>query len=43
MTRATQQTVTQDAGEYGGQLVSDAAPRVIDGFMPKNYFGRYGC
>lgn len=43
MSRATQQTVTQDAGEYGGQLVSDAAPRIIDGFMPKLFLEDMGA
>jgi HK97 family phage major capsid protein len=43
MTRATQQTVSQDAGEYGGELVSDAAPRLIDGFMPKLFFEALGA
>jgi HK97 family phage major capsid protein len=43
MSRATQQTVTQDAGEYGGQLVSDAAPRLIDGFMPKLFLEDMGA
>tara|TARA_R110000868_G_C10970676_1_gene769835 strand:- start:11021 stop:12343 length:1323 start_codon:yes stop_codon:yes gene_type:complete len=33
--RATQQTVTQDSGEYGGQLVQNQAPRVIAGLQPK--------
>jgi len=43
MTRAAQQTVTQDSGEYGGQLVSDAAPRLIDGFMPKLFLEDLGA
>lgn len=43
MTRATQQTVTQDAGEFGGQLVSDAAPRLVDGFMPKLFLEDMGA
>jgi len=43
MTRAAQQTVTQDSGEYGGQLVSDAAPRLIDGFMPKLFLEELGA
>jgi len=43
MSRASQQTVTQDSGDYGGQLVSDAAPRLIDGFMPKLYLEQLGA
>jgi len=43
MTRAAQQTVTQDDGEYGGQLVVDGAPRVIDGFMPKLFLEELGA
>lgn len=33
--RATQQTVTQDSGEYGGALVQNQAPRMIDPLRPK--------
>lgn len=43
MTRATQQTVSQDSGDYGGQLVSDAAPVLIDALMPKLYLEALGA
>jgi len=33
--RATQQTVAEDSGNFGGQLVQEATPRVIDGLEPK--------
>ena len=33
--RASQQTVSQDSGEYGGSLVQNQAPRVIAGLEPK--------
>jgi HK97 family phage major capsid protein len=35
LSRATQQTVTQDSGSYGGALVQNQAPRMIDPLRPK--------
>lgn len=42
-TRADQQTVTQDSGNYGGQLVQNNAPRVQDPFMPKLFLEDLGA
>lgn len=42
MIRATSQTVTQDAGEYGGQLVA-STPKLIDGFMPQLFLEKMGA
>lgn len=42
MMRASQQTVAQDSGEYGGQLVVNQTPVLIDGFMPKLYMEKLG-
>lgn len=33
--RATQQTVTQDSGSYGGALVQNQAPRMVEPLRPK--------
>lgn len=41
--RATQQTVSQDAGEYGGQLVQNQAPRVVAGLEPKLFIEELGA
>ncbi|WP_431471914.1 phage major capsid protein [Nonlabens sp. SCSIO 43208] len=41
--RADQQTVTQDSGNYGGQLVQDQAPRVQDPFMPRLFLEDLGA
>lgn len=41
--RATQQTVTQDSGEYGGSLVQNQAPRMIDPLRPKLAFEDLGA
>ncbi|WP_106793971.1 phage major capsid protein [Aquimarina sp. Aq78] len=41
--RASQQTVSQDAGEYGGELVQNQAPRVIDGLEPKLWIQEMGA
>lgn len=35
MLRATQQTVTQDAGAYGGALVQNQAPRMVEPLRPR--------
>lgn len=41
--RATQQTVSQDLGEYGGELVQNQAPRVIAGLEPKLWIEDLGA
>ena len=41
--RATQQTVSQDAGEFGGELVQNQAPRVIAGLQPKLWLEELGA
>lgn len=41
--RATQQTVTQDSGEYGGSLVQNQAPRMVDPLRPKLAFEQLGA
>lgn len=41
--RATQHTVTQDAGEFGGQLVVDNAPILQDPFMPRLFLEELGA
>lgn len=41
--RATQQTVTQDSGEYGGSLVQNQAPRMVDPLRPKLAFEALGA
>ena len=41
--RASQQTVTQDSGEYGGQLVENMAPRVVMGLEPKLWIEELGA
>jgi HK97 family phage major capsid protein len=43
MSRAAQQTVTQDDGEYGGQLVVDGSPVLVEGFMPKLFLEELGA
>lgn len=35
MLRATQQTVTQDSGSYGGALVQNQAPRIVEPLRPR--------
>lgn len=35
MLRATQQTVTQDSGSYGGALVQNQAPRMVEPLRPR--------
>jgi HK97 family phage major capsid protein len=42
-TRADQQSVTLDSGEYGGQLVQNQAPRVQDPFTPKLFLEELGA
>ena len=41
--RASQQTVSQDAGDFGGELVQNQAPRVIDGLEPKLWIEEMGA
>jgi HK97 family phage major capsid protein len=41
--RADQQTVTQDAGEYGAFLTVDQAPQVVDGLEPKLWIQELGA
>lgn len=41
--RATQQTVSQDSGSYGGALVQDGAPRIVDAFRPKLFLESLGA
>lgn len=43
MLRATAQTKTEDSGEYGGMLVQNAAPRVIQGLSPKLFLEEMGA
>lgn len=43
MFRADAHTVSQDAGEYGGQLVKDYAPRVQMPFSAKTFLERLGA
>ncbi len=42
-TRATQQTVTQDSGEYGAAMVQNQAPRMVDPLRPKLIFEDLGA
>ncbi|WP_405329487.1 phage major capsid protein [Leeuwenhoekiella sp. LLG6367-2.1] len=42
MLRATAQTVSEDGGDYGGQLVQDQAPRVQMPFAPSSILGQLG-
>lgn len=41
--RATQQTVTQDSGSYGGALVQNQAPRMVEPLRPKLAFEELGA
>ncbi|MDH7444671.1 phage major capsid protein [Aquimarina sp. 2201CG14-23] len=41
--RADQQTVTQDSGDFGGKLVQDQAPRVIQALEPKLWIQKMGA
>ncbi len=41
--RATQQTVSQDSGNYGGRLVHDNAPRIVDPFRPRLFLEDLGA
>ena len=41
--RATQQTVTQDSGAYGGALVQNQAPMMVDTLRPKLFIEELGA
>lgn len=41
--RATQQTVSQDSGSYGGALVQNGAPQIVDNFRPKLFLEALGA
>lgn len=43
MLRATQQTVTQDSGAYGGALVQNQAPRMVEPLRPRLIFEDLGA
>lgn len=43
MLRATQQTVTQDSGSYGGALVQNQAPRMVEPLRPRLVFEDLGA
>lgn len=42
-TRATSQTVTEDSGSYGGALVQNQAPRMVDPLRPRLVFEDLGA
>jgi len=41
--RATQQTVSQDAGAYGGALVQNGAPQIVDNLRPTLFLEALGA
>lgn len=43
LSRATQQTVTQDSGEYGAALVQNQAPRIVQPLRPRLAFEDLGA
>lgn len=43
MSRASQQTVSQDSGAYGGALVQNAAPVLVDALRPKLFLETLGA
>lgn len=43
VTRATQQTVSQDSGEYGGVLVQDQTLRMVEGLRPSLFLEELGA
>jgi HK97 family phage major capsid protein len=43
MLRATQQSVTQDSGSYGGALVQNQAPRMVEPLRPRLVFEDLGA
>lgn len=42
VTRATQQTVSQDSGQYGGELVQDQGLRMVDNLRPNLFLEALG-
>lgn len=43
LSRATQQTVSQDAGAYGGALVQNQAPQIVDNLRPRLFLEDLGA
>lgn len=43
MVRASAQTVTEDSGNYGGQLVPGGTPRPVAGFLPRLFLEEMGA
>jgi HK97 family phage major capsid protein len=43
MLRASQQTVSQDAGAYGGALVQNQAPQIVDPLRPRLFLETLGA
>jgi HK97 family phage major capsid protein len=43
LNRATQQTVTQDSGAYGGAFVQNAAPVIVDPLRPRLWLENLGA
>ncbi|NHM08001.1 phage major capsid protein [Flavobacterium sp. CYK-4] len=43
MVRASAQTVSEDSGNYGGQLVVSQQPRPVAGFLPKLFLEQMGA
>ncbi|RZJ33729.1 MAG: phage major capsid protein [Flavobacterium sp.] len=43
MVRASAQTVTEDSGNYGGQLVVNQQPRPVAGFLPRFFLEELGA
>lgn len=43
MVRASAQTVSEDSGAYGGKLVVDSTPRVVDTFVAKTFSEKLGA
>lgn len=43
VTRATQQTVSEDSGEYGGDLVQDQTLKMIEGLRPSLFLEELGA
>jgi HK97 family phage major capsid protein len=43
MVRASAQTVSEDSGAYGGALVVDSTPKVVDAFVAKTYSEKLGA
>jgi HK97 family phage major capsid protein len=43
MLRATQQTVSQDSGAYGGALVQNGAPVIVDALRPRLFLEKLGA